>query len=117
MKIRRPNKGFGAPSLAERVEGRGPARGNPVEQSRDRTQCRGIPTPALDRIRQAAEKDKRVRMTALWHHVYDVERLRGAYYGLNRNAAPGVDGETRQAYGKELKETLIKSPRGKGDMR
>ena len=30
-----------------------------------------------------------MRLTALWHHVYDIDRLREAYYGLKRDAAPG----------------------------
>jgi len=40
------------------------------------------------------------------HHVYDVNRLRGAYYGLKRQAAPGVDGETWQHYGQDLEGNL-----------
>jgi len=62
---------------------------------------------ALERIRQAARRDKRMQFTALWHHVYEVERLRGAYYSLKRDAAPGVDGETWHSYGKELEENLL----------
>jgi hypothetical protein len=49
---------------------------------------------AMERIRQAACRDKQLRFTTLWHHVYDIEHLRGAYFSLKRNAAPGVDGET-----------------------
>jgi group II intron reverse transcriptase/maturase len=45
-------------------------------------------------------------LTALWHHVYDVNRLREAYYGLNREAAPGVDGQTWAAYGEHLEANL-----------
>ena len=62
---------------------------------------------ALERIRQAARRDKRMQFTALWHHVYEVERLRGAYYSFKRDAAPGVDGETWHSYGKELEENLL----------
>lgn len=61
---------------------------------------------ALERIRQAACRDKRMRFTALWHHVYNIERLRGAYYSLKRSAAPGVDGETWASYGQNLEENL-----------
>ncbi|MCP4605376.1 MAG: group II intron reverse transcriptase/maturase [Proteobacteria bacterium] len=61
---------------------------------------------ALQRIRQAASRDKELRFTALWHHVYDVDRLREAYFGLKRKAAPGVDGETWQHYGENLEENL-----------
>ena len=45
-------------------------------------------------------------LTALWHHVYDTDRLREAYYGLNRDAAPGVDGQTWAAYGEALEANL-----------
>jgi RNA-directed DNA polymerase len=62
---------------------------------------------ALERIRQAACRDKQMRFTALWHHVYDVDRLRESYYRLKRSAAPGVDGETWASYGKNLEENLM----------
>jgi len=61
---------------------------------------------ALERVRQAALSDKELKFTNLWHHVYDVERLREAYLALKRNAAPGVDGQTWQAYGRELGRNL-----------
>ena len=35
-----------------------------------------------------------MRFTALLHHVYDVARLRAAFFALQKDAAPGVDGET-----------------------
>ena len=40
------------------------------------------------------------------HHVYDTSSLREAYYGLKRNAAPGVDGETWKHYGEDLEGNL-----------
>ena len=61
---------------------------------------------AMERIRQAACRDKQLRFTTLWHHVYDIELLRGAYFSLKRNAAPGVDGETWRHYGEQLEENL-----------
>jgi RNA-directed DNA polymerase len=100
------NNGGGAPSSAEGVEGRGVAKGNLSQQPRDRTQSRGFLQNALERVRQAAGRDRRLRFTALWHHVYDVGRLRKAYYALKREAAPGVDGETWRHYGEGLEENL-----------
>src|SRR5262245_38361707 len=47
-------------------------------------QCRSALQRALDRIRQAVRRDHAKPLTALWHHVYDVKRLREAYYGLKR---------------------------------
>ena len=100
------NKGSGAPRPAEEVEGRGLAKGNPVEQTRFRAQNRRDLQHALDRIRQAACRDKELRFTTLWHHVYDINRLREAYLSMNRRGAPGVDRETWQHYGEALEERL-----------
>jgi len=61
---------------------------------------------AMERIRQAASRDKQLRFTTLWHHVYDTDRLREAYFSLKRDAAPGVDGETWRHYGENLDEDL-----------
>lgn len=61
---------------------------------------------ALERIRQAASRDKKLRFTGLWHHVCQVDRLREAYFSLKRGAAPGVDGETWRHYREELEENL-----------
>jgi len=60
----------------------------------------------MERIRQAASRDKQLRFTTLWHHVYNIEHLRKAYFGLKRNAAPGVDGETWRHYGEDLEGNL-----------
>jgi len=60
-----------------------------------------------ERIRQAACRDKELRFTTLWHHVYAVEQLREAYFALKRNAAPGVDGKTWRQYRKNLDENLL----------
>lgn len=94
--------GSGAVEAAERVEGRGLAKRNSAKQGGVRTQGRGAPNSELDRIHQAARRDRGRRFTALWHHVYDVERLRAAYDSLRREAAAGVDGETWRSYGREL---------------
>lgn len=104
---KRSNKGHGRPRPAESVEGRGLAKGNPEEQTRFWTQGQIDLQHALDRIRNAARKDKKLRFTALWHHVYNVNRLRQAYHALKREAAPGVDGETWRSYGQTL-ETRLK---------
>jgi len=60
----------------------------------------------LDRVRQAACRDKQMRFTSLWHHVYDIDRLREAYRACKHDAAAGVDGQTWRAYGKELESNL-----------
>ena len=59
----------------------------------------------LDRIREAAEKDKNLCFTSLLHHITE-DLLRTAYITLNRTAAAGVDDVTWREYGKKLKEHL-----------
>jgi group II intron reverse transcriptase/maturase len=61
---------------------------------------------ALKRVRQAATQDRSLRFTALLHHIYSTDTLREAYYGLKRDAAPGVDGKTWRAYGEQLEGNL-----------
>jgi len=88
------------------MEGRELTKGNLLEQNALRTLSRGGMPSALERVREAAQKDKGERFTALFHHVYDIDRLKEAYYGLKRQAAPGVDGETWQHYGRDLDGNL-----------
>ncbi|MDA2931306.1 group II intron reverse transcriptase/maturase, partial [Acidobacteria bacterium AH-259-O06] len=71
-----------------------------------RTPSRENMPSALERIRRAAKKDKELRLTALLHHVYSIDRLREAYFRLKRKAAPGVDGVTWQWYGEDLESNL-----------
>jgi len=59
----------------------------------------------LDRIREAAGKDKILRFTSLMHHI-TVDLLRDSFKSLNRDAAPGVDDVTWQHYGEQLAERL-----------
>ena len=100
-----------SPNLAkepasEAMEGRGLAKGKRQERNALRTQSRAGAPSELEPLRQAARRDRKKRFTALLHHIYDVERLRRAYLGLNRGAAAGLDGETWQTYGERLGENL-----------
>jgi RNA-directed DNA polymerase len=99
-----PNKAEGPAAEAE--EGRGLAKGNSPERNALRTPSRAGAPSALERVRQAAERDRKQRFTALLHHVYDVEGLRTAYHALKRDAAAGIDGETWGHYGAGLEEHL-----------
>ena len=142
-KAETPETAKGAPTdrgtrgtrVAEGMEGRGLAKGNPLRQNRFRTPSRAKETDmenpkrarngkpprqprgctcrrsadlpsALERIRQAARRDSKMRFTALLHHVYNLDTLREAYFRLKRDAAPGVDGQTWRAYGQALEENL-----------
>jgi len=91
---------------AEAGEGRRLTKGKTLEQNAPRTQGRTGAPSALERIRQAAQKDRQQRFTALLHHVYDLGRLRQAYLALKRDAAAGIDGETWRHYGERLEENL-----------
>jgi len=87
-------------------EGRERTKGNTPERNASRTQSRPHAPSALERVRQAAKQDRKQRFTALLHHVYDVERLRAAYFAMKRDAAAGIDGETWQHYGTALEANL-----------
>jgi RNA-directed DNA polymerase len=92
-------------AAAESVEERGLAKGNTESAARSGHRAGARAPRALDRVRQVAERDKDVRFTALLHHV-NVESLRAAYLALRRQAAPGVDGVTWEAYGRDLEANL-----------
>ena len=94
------------PPVAEGMEGRRLAKGNSREQNRLRTQGRDRMRSALERVRQAATGDRSLRFTSLLHHIYSMDTLREAYFGLKRDAAPGVDGMTWRYYGEDLEESL-----------
>lgn len=96
----------GRKPTAEWVEERELAKGNPPRQNMFRAQDREDMHSALERIGEVARRDKTVRFTTLLHHVYDLDTLRGAYFSLKRNAAPGVDGQTWREYGEQLEEHL-----------
>lgn len=99
----------GEKAVAEWMEGRRLVKGNADEGRMSRTQGRkeGM-KETLKRIRQAAKREPKEKMTSLHHHVYRVENLRAAYQGLKRNAAAGIDGETWKHYGEELEANLEK---------
>lgn len=92
---------------AEGREGRRPAKGKADEQPTPRTQGRseGV-SELLERLRQAVQRDRTAKLTALYHHIYNVDYLREAYFNLKRTAAPGVDGQSWQDYGKDLETNL-----------
>ena len=94
-----------ARAAAEGVEGRGPAKGNMAEQNAARTLSRTSAPNALDRVRQAAQRDRKAKFTALLHHI-TLDRLRDAFLALQRRAAPGVDGVTWAAYEEDLEARL-----------
>ena len=88
-------------SVAEPVEPRTETKGNADQQSTRRAQDRASVSQALGRVRQAARQRRKERFTSLLHHV-DPAMLRTAFYAMKRDAAPGVDGMTRETYEQDL---------------
>jgi RNA-directed DNA polymerase len=82
---------------AELVEGRGGAAGNASLQSTVRTQSRAAVSQAQARIREAVNRNKKEKLTALLHHV-TIDILRAAFFVLKRRAAPGIDSVTWDMY-------------------
>lgn len=95
-----------AVAAAEPVEGRRSAKGNSGRETRGRAQVRTSLQRDLTRVHEAAQRDRELQFTTLWHHVYNVDRLREAYLGLKRDAAPGVDGKTWRAYEEDREANL-----------
>src|SRR5262249_35433241 len=88
-------------SAAELAEPRAGTEGNASQQRTCRAQNRESVSQALERIRQAARQRRKEQ-----HHL-SIDLLGAAFYELKRNAAPGVDGLTWQAYEADLEQNLI----------
>ena len=76
---KRPNNGRRLP--AETVEGRPRPKGNGDQTTAVRTQSRAAASDGLVAVRQAARQGKKVRFTALLHHI-TIELLERSYYAL-----------------------------------
>lgn len=61
---------------------------------------------ALTWIREKARKEPELVFTSLYHHITDVDNLRVCYEDLRGAKATGVDGVSKEAYGKTLEENL-----------
>jgi group II intron reverse transcriptase/maturase len=72
----------------------------------NRTPSRANGTSGLDRVRQTARGNEQLKFTALLHHI-NIDLLRSSYYGLKRQAAPGVDGVVWREYEEGLEERLV----------
>ena len=94
-----------AQAAAEPMEGRGGAEGNAGLQSTVRTQSRVAVSQAQARIREAVNRNRKERLTALLHHI-SVDVLRAAFFALKRRAAPGIDAVTWEDYEKVREQSL-----------
>src|SRR5215470_9877788 len=100
----KPTNKAGVPA-AEPVEPRAGTERNAEEQRTHRTLSRARVSQALDRVRQAARRGKKEKLTALYHHL-SVGLFREAFFALKRDAAPGVDGLTWRTYEADLDRNL-----------
>ena len=100
-----PNKGM---LPAEVAEQRGVAKGNTDQTPASQTQSRTHgASRGLEGVREAARCDKRLRFTALLHHITP-ELLTKSFYALKRQASAGVDGVTWKEYESLLPERIPK---------
>ena len=60
----------------------------------------------LTRIGEKARKEPKTCFTSIYHFVTDVDLLRACYQQMEGKKAPGVDGVTKQEYGRKLEENL-----------
>jgi group II intron reverse transcriptase/maturase len=60
----------------------------------------------LSRIGERACKEPGLVFTSLYHHICDVDNLRACYGKLDAKKATGVDGVTKEEYGRNLEENL-----------
>jgi RNA-directed DNA polymerase len=92
---------------AEGLEGRPSVKGKtpPRAISWTQSQTHDMTSTQL-RLRLAVRRNKEAKLTALYHHVYDLAHLREGYYSLKRSAAAGSDGETWEHYGQALERNL-----------
>jgi group II intron reverse transcriptase/maturase len=88
-------------SAAEPVEPRTGTKGIAGQQSMRRAQDRGSVSQALSRVRNVAKQGKKEKFTTLFHHL-DAAMLRTAFFALKKDAAPGVDELTWEAYEADL---------------
>lgn len=78
---------------AEVMEGRPSTEGNSTQQATSPTQSGINVTSGLQRVREVAHRDRKMRFTCLLHHL-TVPLLLQSFYALQNAAAPGSDGVT-----------------------
>jgi RNA-directed DNA polymerase len=85
------------------MEGRPPVKGkasqHPIPWMQSQEDGR---LAALERRRRAVRRKRKDRLTSLYHPIYNVAQCWEAYFALQRQAAPGVDGVPWPHYGQDL---------------
>jgi RNA-directed DNA polymerase len=102
----------GPPPTAESVEERRSTKENVGQSPLDRTQSRnsdGKPSVSRSRglsgIREAAQKDGKLKFTSLLHHLTP-ELMRASFFKLKKDAAPGVDEQTWRDYAEGFEQRI-----------
>lgn len=90
---------------AELLEGRGSTKGNASHSTTNGMQGPGSVSRGLPGIREAAQRDPRLRFTGLMHHITEALLIE-SFESLNPRAAPGVDGVVWDAYGENLRANI-----------
>ena len=93
-------------SVAELGEPRAVPKRNTCSDAGLRAQDRDRLPAAEARIRQQAQQNPTLRLTTLWHHVYDLARLRETFYEWRKQGAVGIDAVTWQEYAAHLDANL-----------
>jgi len=63
-------------------------------------------TTNLRGIGERARKETKLVFTSLYHHISDADNLRACYEALPAKRAVGIDGVTKEEYGRNLEENL-----------
>ena len=91
---------------AEMASVRRVAKGNASKNPAPRTPSRAkVASMGLEGVRIAAKRDKKLRFTALLHHITPTLLIE-SFYALRQDAAVGVDGVTWQDYEEGLHERV-----------
>ena len=98
---KKPANNDGVPPSAEPVEGRGLTKENAEPSLLDRTQCRTPRSRGLLGVREAAQRDKKMRFNNLLHHLTP-DLLQASFFALKKQAAPGIDGVTWARYAEDF---------------
>ncbi len=102
--MNQPNK-VDPSSAAEAGEGRPEAKENSSSSHMSLTQSGRGMSQGWRGVREAARRNKKIRFTALLHHV-TIPFLRECFCALQRQAAPGVDEVTWRQYKQDLENRL-----------
>ena len=100
---KQPNKREKSP--AEIAEGRPQIKENTRQPNLGPTPNRESRPSGLERVREAARKNGKLKFTALLHHV-SIDLLQTSYQSLKKEAALGTDGITWEEYGRNLEARL-----------